>query len=127
MELSQAAVRYLLTIYELSDGGASVRSVDLSRRLEVTPASVVHMMGVLSAHKLAEKRHYGRISLTESGIQEANRIYTACTLLEEYFTEYLGVERETARIDALNCLCCLSDQSLAQIECRVLEEKNDIA
>ncbi len=127
MGISQAAVRYLLTIYELSDGGAPVRSVDISRRLEVTPASVVHMMGVLSAEKLAEKRHYGRIRLTEAGIREANRLFTACTLLEAYFTEYLGVEGETARIDALNCLCCLSDQSLAQIECRVLEEKSDIA
>ena len=64
MGISQAAIRYLLTIYELSDDGAAVRSVDISRRLEVTPASVVHMLGVLSAEGLAEKRYYGKVRLT---------------------------------------------------------------
>ena len=29
MGISQAAIRYLLTIYELSDDGAAVRSVDI--------------------------------------------------------------------------------------------------
>ena len=123
MGISQAALRYLLTIYELSADGTAVRSVDSSRRLEVTPASVVHMLGVLSAEGLAEKRYYGKVRLTERGIREANRLYTACALLKAYFTEYLEVDSETARADAVNCLCCLSERSLAQIEGKVLEER----
>ena len=67
MGISQAAIRYLLTIYELSDDGAAVRSVDISRRLEVPPASVVHMLGVLSAEGLAEKRYYGCLLYTSCG------------------------------------------------------------
>ena len=94
MGISQAAIRYLLTIYELSDDGAAVRSVDISRRLEVTPASVVHMLGVLSAEGLAEKRYYGKVRLTERGIREANRLYTACALLKAYLP---NIWRWTAR------------------------------
>ena len=48
MEFSNAALRYLVAVYELSDGGSAVRSVDIARMMEVSPASVVHMMGVLS-------------------------------------------------------------------------------
>ena len=62
-------------------------------------------------------------ALTERGIREANRLYTACALLKAYFTEYLEVDSETARADAVNCLCCLSERSLAQIEGKVLEER----
>ena len=47
MDMSAAATRYLLTIYRLSGEGTPVRSVEIARALEVSPASVVHMLGVL--------------------------------------------------------------------------------
>ena len=84
MGMSAAATRYLLTIYRLSGEGAPVRSVDISRALGVSPASVVHMMGVLSQEGLVSKRHYGRVQLTGEGIWAANQLYTKCMLLESF-------------------------------------------
>ena len=97
MGMSTAAMRYLLTIYELSQEGGAVRSVDISRELGVSPASVVHMLGVLGEEGLVSKRHYGRVQFTDRGIRAANQLYTKCMLLETFLSEELCVEQETAR------------------------------
>ena len=115
MGLSSAAMRYLLVIYELSDGGKPVRSVDIARALEVSPASVVHMMGVLAGEGLVLKRHYGQVQLTAEGIRASNQLYTKCTILESFLLQELDVSRETARQDAVACLCSLSEESIERV------------
>ena len=126
MGMSSAATRYLLTIYRLSGEGAPVRSVDISRALGVSPASVVHMMGVLSGEGLISKRHYGRVQLTEEGVWAANQLYTKCMLLESFLTEELALERQVARRDAVACLCSLSEESIERLIRRVLPENTVI-
>ena len=97
MEFSNAALRYLVAVYELSDGGSAVRSVDIARMMEVSPASVVHMMGVLSQGGFVRKRRYGQVQLTGEGIRTANRLYTKAALLEAFFLQELGVDDQIAR------------------------------
>ena len=122
MVLSSAATRYLLVIYRLSGEGMPVRSVDVSRALGVSPASVVHMMGVLVADGLISKRHYGRVQLTGTGIWVANQLHTKCMLLESFLTERLGLSEEVARRDAVACLCSLSEEGIEGIVRRVLPD-----
>ena len=90
MELSQTACRYLLTIYELRGGLDAVRSVDVSRRLNVAASSVAHMLGILDREGMIERRRYGRVRLTPDGLRSANRLYTDRMLLETYLREHLG-------------------------------------
>ena len=108
MELSQTACRYLLTIYELSGGLDAVRSVDVSRRLNVAASSVAPRLGILDREGMIERRRYGRVRLTPAGLRAANSLYTDRILLEAYLREHLGVDGGTARLDADRCLCCLS-------------------
>lgn len=126
MGMSTAAMRYLLTIYELSNEGGPVRSVDISRELGVSPASVVHMLGVLGGEGLVNKRHYGRIQFTEQGVRAANQLYTKCMLLENFFLEELCVAPEVAHRDAVACLCTFSEESIERIICRILPERSVI-
>ena len=121
MELSTAAVRYLLAIYQLSEGGRPVRSVDIAGRLAVSPASVAHMLGVLSGAGLIAKKHYGRVQLTGRGVRLSGRLHTSCVLMECFFAQHLGVSQETAHADAVSCLCVLSQQSISRLEELVLE------
>lgn len=72
--LSGSSIRYLLAIYQLSDGGAAVRSVDLANLLGITRASVVKNLKKLTDNGLVCKKHYGSIRLTAPGIQETNRV-----------------------------------------------------
>ena len=122
MDMSAAATRYLLTIYRLSGEGAPVRSVEIARALEVSLASVVHMLGVLVGAELVNKGYYGRVQLTEKGIWAANQLHTKCVLLESFLAQELEVEAGTARRDAVACLCSLSEESIEGIVRRVLPE-----
>ena len=111
MEFSNAALRYLVAVYELSDGGSAVRSVDIARMMEVSPASFVR------------KRRYGQVQLTGEGIRTANRLYTKAALLEAFFLQELGVDDQIARRDAVSCLFALSEESIEHICCRALQKE----
>lgn len=115
MALTPSAARYLLAIYTLSDGGHAVRSVDVAQELSVARASVVKMLRRLVGDGLVQKEYYGNIQLTPAGIREANRIYTLFTILEHFFRSSLAVSAESAKRDAISCLCFLSQESLEQL------------
>ena len=122
MGMAAAATRYLLAIYRLSGGGVPVRSVEIARSLGVSPASVVHMLGVLGREGMVSKGYYGRVQLTERGAWAANQLYTKCMLLEAFLAEELEVAPSVARRDAEACLCSLSEESVERIIRRVLPE-----
>ena len=61
MALTPSATRYLLAIYQLSDGGHAVRSVDVAQERPVARASVVKMLHRLVADGLIQKEYYGNI------------------------------------------------------------------
>lgn len=108
--LSGSSIRYLLAIYQLSDGGAAVRSVDLANLLGITRASVVQESEKAYRRRAGLQKHYGSIRLTASGIQEASRIFTEYTLLSGYFTLCLGLSQEQSRRDALAVVCAVSKE-----------------
>lgn len=66
MELSQAHLRYLLAIGELSQGKAAVSSTQVARVLQVSRPSVTRMLAVLAEKDLVTKERYGKITLTET-------------------------------------------------------------
>lgn len=86
--LSRSAFRYLLSIYQLSNGGSAVRSVDIAKKLSVSRASVVKMLKNLSCEGLIIKEYYGSVRLTSLGVKQANQIYTAYTLLHTFFLSF---------------------------------------
>lgn len=108
--LTASGTRYLLAIYELSEGGKPVRSVDIATSLKVTRASVVKMLKLLSSGGFIIKPHYGDVLLTELGRRHAEGIYKQYRLLQVFFEKNLLVKADCAKSDALTCLCALSDQ-----------------
>lgn len=118
--LSPASIRYLLAVYELSDGGA-VRSVDIANALKVSRASVVKCLKRLAGEGMIRKEHYGTVQLTPEGVRESNRIFTEYTLLYAFFLQRLGVPPGCARRDAVSALCTFTAESREQLIRRVLE------
>lgn len=108
--LSSSSTRYLLAIYELSDGGAAVRSVDIANLLQVTRASVVKSIKKLVEEEFVRKEYYGNIQLTPLGVRESNRIYTEYSLLLAFFSRCLALPPEKARADAVSALCHFSPE-----------------
>ena len=59
MELTNTNVRYLLTIYHLSQARLEVSSKDIAQTLDVSRASVTSMMSILTDKRLVTKERYG--------------------------------------------------------------------
>ena len=87
MELSQAHLRYLLAIGELSQGKAAVSSTQVARVLQVSRPSVTRMLAVLAEKDLVTKERYGKITLTETGAALAHQLQAGLRDLERRLSE----------------------------------------
>ena len=73
MELTNTHLRYLLTIYQLSQVRLEVRSASVAEALGVSRPSVARMLAILSEKELVTKEYYGRVTLTDQGAALARR------------------------------------------------------
>ena len=100
MELSQAHLRYLLAIGQLSQGTGAVSSAQVARALQVSRPSVTRMLAILAEKDLVTKERYGKINLTETGAALARQLQTGLQDLERRLPA-LGLEldrEETAAV-----------------------------
>lgn len=67
MSLSDANLRYLFALSELTGQGRPVRSMEVADLLGVSRPSVVRVLHTLAERGLVEKAHYGKITLTPKG------------------------------------------------------------
>lgn len=113
--MTDSMKRYLLAIYELSHGGNPVKSTDVSKYLNVTKSSTAKMTARIEEQGYIIKPHYGDISFTALGAATANDLYTKLLILEELFTRFMKVPKDTAKLDAVTCVCGLSDLTVEKL------------
>ena len=100
MHLQESGEMYLETIYVLSKNGV-VRSLDVAEYMGFSKPSVSRAVGLLKqgGYLLMDKEGY--LTLTESGLDVAKKIYERHTLLSKFLVR-LGVDEKTAAEDACN-------------------------
>lgn len=76
-----------------------IRSIDVAEHLGVTKPSVTYATKQLKQNGFITMDRDGLITLTESGMEIADRIYTRHKMLTEFFIR-IGVDEQTAREDA---------------------------
>lgn len=101
MELTNTNVRYLLTIYHLSQARLEVSSKDIAETLAVSRASVTSMMAILTDKRLVTKERYGKIHLTEDGSRWA-RLLAGQT---DKLAETLCIRMELSYEEAWKAAC----------------------
>ena len=99
VRVQESAEDYLETILILHNRKGSVRSIDIVNEMNFSKPSVSVAM-----KNLREKRHIlmdsdGLITLTESGMDIAQRIYERHLLISQLLMQ-IGVDAETAREEA---------------------------
>lgn len=82
-ELREAHLRYLLAIYELGQTKPDVGTLDISRALGYTKASVTKMMGILMDMGLLVREKYGKVYLTDTGFLLAKDLLRCVEILRE--------------------------------------------
>ena len=106
---------YLEAILILKIKNGKVRSIDISKMLNVSKPGVNKAMNVLKENGLIDKDYYGDITLTEKGEEIANRIYKKHTTIKEFLIK-LGVSEETSDIDCCKIEHVISDETFKVIE-----------
>ena len=115
MRLQESGQMYLETIYVLSQTKGEVHSVDVSEHMGYSKPSVSRAIGILKQGGYVAMAENGALTLTESGLSVAQKIYERHTILTEWLVS-LGVDRDTALQDACKMEHDISDVSLNAIK-----------
>ena len=116
MNIQRAAEDYLEAMLMMQEQHGFIRSIDVAEQLHVTKPSVSYATKRLRENGYITMEADGRITLTESGLGIARRIYERHKLLTEFFV-HLGVDRQTAREDACRVEHDISEKTFDAI-CR---------
>jgi len=115
MGLAESGEMYLETIYVLTRHSTSVRSIDIAESMGYSKPSVSRAIGILKAGEYIEVDKSGFITLTEKGVKTAESLYERHTILTDMLV-YLGVDRETAAVDACKIEHVISAESFEAIK-----------
>ena len=99
MEIHQSAEDYLEAILMIKERKGYVRSIDVANQLEVSKPSVSYATKRLRENGYITFNEDGMISLTDSGTEIAEKIYTRHKMLTSFF-KALGVDEKIAAEDA---------------------------
>lgn len=114
MSLQESGEMYLETIFILLKKGP-VRSIDVCEYMGFSKPSVSRAVGLLKNGGYINVDKSGFLTLTDIGLEIAEKIYSRHILLENFLVS-LGVSRETAEFDACKIEHHLSDESFEAIK-----------
>ena len=114
MQMNESAENYLETILILSKRLPVVRSVDIAAEMNFKKSSISVAMKHLRENGYISMASDGFITLNDSGLEIASRVYHRHRTLTELFT-LLGVSPENAAADACKVEHDLSEETFARI------------
>ena len=115
MGIHESGEMYLETIHVLYKKNGHVRSIDVSEHMGYSKPSVSRAMGLLKEGGYITIDKEGFITLTNSGLEVAQKIYERHTILSTLLIA-LGVNPETAAEDACKIEHAISDESFEAIK-----------
>ena len=113
---------YLETILVLTKKRANVRSIDVVEHMGFSKPSVSRAIGLLKAGGYVTVDSDGYLSLTDSGLSVATKIYERHNAITGLLVS-LGVPEEIAAADACKMEHDISDESLNAIK-KFLDKKD---
>lgn len=115
MHIQESGEMYLETIHVLYQEKGHVRSIDISEHMGYSKPSVSRAVGLLKNGGYITVDKDGYITLTDSGMAVAQKIYERHTVLAQLLCS-LGVHPETAAEDACKLEHAISDESFLAIK-----------
>ena len=119
--MQESGEMYLETILVLSRKGTPVRSLDVARELCVSRPSVSRAMAILKNGKYVLIDEQGYITLSESGLKIAEKIYERHIVLSKFLMN-MGVSEETAEKDACRIEHIISDEAFDKIKSHIKDK-----
>lgn len=98
-KIQESGEMYLETILVLSKEKGNVRSIDISEKMNYSKPSVSRAVGILRDQNFISIDERGHITLTDTGLEIAERIYERHEVLSKILMD-LGVPEDVAIEDA---------------------------
>ena len=124
MHLQESGEMYLETIFILSEKNGPVRSVDVGEYMGYSKPSVSRAVGILKKGGYVTMDREGHLSLTDTGLSIAKKIYERHTTLTDFLVR-LGVNRDTAVEDACKMEHDISDETFEALKRNVQSSAAD--
>lgn len=115
MKIHESAENYLETILIIKHKKGTVRSIDIANELEYSKPSVSIAMKNLRENGYIDVDSNGYITLLESGLEIAEKMYERHTILSDWLIS-LGVNEKTAVEDACRIEHIISAESFNAIK-----------
>lgn len=122
MVIHQSAEDYLETILILRNRIGMVRSIDIVNEMQFKKPSISVAMKKLRENGYILMNKEGYITLTDSGLAVAERIYERHRVLTDLFV-CLGVDPEVAAADACKVEHDLSNETFARLKDYIQKQK----
>ena len=120
MNLQESGQMYLETIYILTREKNNVRSIDVCEHMGYSKPSVSRAVGLLKKGGFLSVDPDGYLSLTEEGIEVAEKMYERHKILSQMLMR-LGVSEGAAVEDACKMEHVISDESFEAIKRHIKE------
>ncbi|MDR1531336.1 MAG: metal-dependent transcriptional regulator [Clostridiales bacterium] len=111
-KLSFTMENYLEAVYELSREGHGARLTDIAAQMSVTKSTANTAMAALAEKGLVEGGRYRQIVLTDTGLAMASGVAQKHKTIQQFFTEILNIDDETADTDACAIEHVISDKAV---------------
>lgn len=115
LQLKESGEMYLETIYVLSQKKNFVRAIDICEEMGYSKPSVSRAMGLLRDGGYINVAKDGGITLTDLGLEVADRTYERHQVLSKFFIS-IGVDEETAVNDACKIEHVISSETFAALK-----------
>ncbi len=115
MHLQESGEMYLETIYVLTHKLGNVRSIDVCEHMGYSKPSVSRAVGLLKSGGYITVDKNGFISLTDVGLELAEKIYERHTIISNFLIK-IGVDKQTADEDACRIEHIISNETLEAIK-----------
>lgn len=113
--LSSGLEDYLETIYLAHKNNTPLKGAELARLMNISRASVSEALSKLVSKELINYSSYEAISITSTGIEEAEKIYKKHNILEQFFGDVLGIEKNEASENACKIEHIISEKVFDEI------------
>lgn len=115
-DLSASLEDYLELICVLMETSECVKAVELSRKLNVSRASVSEALAKLAKKNLIVYEGHKGISVTPEGLKKAKEVIEKHKIFTDFFEKTLGLEKEDAEENACKIEHVVSESLFRKIQ-----------
>lgn len=120
--ISKTAEEYLKTMYVLYKQNGDIRVTDIADKMKCSKPNVTKQLNILKSNGLIKYETYGKIELTQSGLDYSKRILAACDIIYLLLSDVIGVSKEDALNESVKIKSVISDNTIKKISNYVYDE-----